>query len=280
MAALGAGVEELGEEEAADLEAIRARQREIVAGHRLKKAAAGNRPVLPAKQRGAPERTAARLRNSLGSMGIDTSAAEARLRDESRGRKRTRSASAAAQRGGGGGDDVDMADADGSSAPAKKRVHSSKSRSMSRGRALSTAPPAAGSGLKDAPQANKAVKMADRAQRKMNKMVRGGDSGPAEMPKGPRAGASHIRMGKAPTEGVTLAALGAFGTVASRCGLAVVNPNGTAKLSTHPDTHHSPTQPTNQPPTHPTTRRPRWARRTASSPPRCPSGCSRARPRA
>lgn len=44
---------------------------------------------------------------------------------------------------------------------------------MSRGRSLSVAAPAAGSGLKDAGARNKAVKMADRAQRKMNKMVGG-----------------------------------------------------------------------------------------------------------
>jgi nucleolar GTP-binding protein len=177
MAALLEGVEELSEGEMADLEAIRKRKKQIVAAHRIKKAAAGNRPVLPAKFGAAKERTAGRMREALGALGIDTSAAEARARAESRGRKRARSASAAGRRGGG---DEDMADADGGGdggAPAKKRIHSSKSRSMSRGRALSTAPPAPATGLKDAAQRNKATKMADRAQRRMNKMVGAGGWG-------------------------------------------------------------------------------------------------------
>ena len=41
---------------------------------------------------------------------------------------------------------------------------------MSRGRALSVAKPAAGSGLKDAAQRNAAVKAGDRAQRRSGKM--------------------------------------------------------------------------------------------------------------
>ena len=45
-------------------------------------------------------------------------------------------------------------------------------RSMSRGRALSVAKPAAGSGLKDAAQRNAAVKAGDRAQRRSGKMAR------------------------------------------------------------------------------------------------------------
>ena len=43
---------------------------------------------------------------------------------------------------------------------------------MSRGRALSVAKPKAGSGLKDETQRNKAVKMADRQQRKAGKEAR------------------------------------------------------------------------------------------------------------
>lgn len=43
---------------------------------------------------------------------------------------------------------------------------------MSRGRALSVVKPVAGSGLKDASQRNAAVKIADRAQRRMGKMAR------------------------------------------------------------------------------------------------------------
>ena len=48
-------------------------------------------------------------------------------------------------------------------------------RSMSRGRALSTAKPIEGSGLKNMAQKNKAIKMGDRAQRRMGKMARRGE---------------------------------------------------------------------------------------------------------
>ncbi|KIY96763.1 hypothetical protein MNEG_11197 [Monoraphidium neglectum] len=177
MAELTMGIEELGEEEAADLEAIRRRKKEVVAAHRIRKAAAGNRSVVPAKHSKQGERTTARMRESLGALGIDTGAAEARARSESRGRKRTRSLSAAAERRGGGGGDADMADADGGDdAQPRKRIHSSKSRSMSRGRALSVAAPSPSSGLKDAAQRNKATKMGDRAQRLRNKAARIGEA--------------------------------------------------------------------------------------------------------
>ena len=189
MAALAAGVEELDEDQAADLAAIKKKKREIVTAHRIKKAAAGNRSVVPAKVDAGRTKTAARMRASLGALGIDTTAAEARLREEARGRKRARSASRA--RAG----DEEMADADGGGAPeAKKRVHSSKSRSMSRGRALSAAPPAPGTGLKDAPMRNKAVKLADRAQRRMNKMARVGEADRVILTKMPK----HLFSGKRP----------------------------------------------------------------------------------
>jgi nucleolar GTP-binding protein len=85
--------DELTEEQAADLAAIRARKKQIVAGHRIKKASASNRPVMPAKVAAGKRQTSA-LRAQLGGMGIDTSAAEARLRErsQSRGRKRSRCA--------------------------------------------------------------------------------------------------------------------------------------------------------------------------------------------
>lgn len=66
------------------------------------------------------------LQKSLGAKGIDTSAAVARVRSESRGRKRTRSASADPSEANGAaeGGDVEMGEAGNQ----KKRVHSSKSR--------------------------------------------------------------------------------------------------------------------------------------------------------
>lgn len=81
------------------------------------------------------------MQDSLESMGIDATAAVARARSRSQsrvGRKRTRSVTP-------GGMEVEGDEGE----PSAKRLHSSKSRSMSRGRALSTAPPAEGRGLKD-----------------------------------------------------------------------------------------------------------------------------------
>lgn len=70
---------------------------------------------------------------------------------------------------------ADAAGADGQPA-AKKRVHSSKSRAMSRGRSASLAPPAAGSGLKDVAMSNKAISLADKAQRRMNRLAKVGEA--------------------------------------------------------------------------------------------------------
>eukprot|EP00955_Chlamydomonas_euryale_P035768 350230-Chlamydomonas_euryale.AAC.1 len=101
-------------------------------------------------------------------MGIDTSKAVERVRSQSRGRKRERSASRAA-------DDAPA----GEGGEEKKRVHSSKSRTMSRGRSASVrAPSATGreSGLRDAGMRNKAIKMADKAQWRMNKMAKIGEA--------------------------------------------------------------------------------------------------------
>lgn len=177
--------DELTEEQAADLAAIRARKKQVVAAHRLKKSTAGNRSVLPAKHGTRGQLVITAMRSSLGALGIDTSAAEARARErsQSRGRKRGRSEGA----------DEAMADA-AEELPAKKRVHSSKSRSMSRGRALSLASPSSRSGLRDATQGNKAIKLADKAQRRMNKMAKVGEADrtiPTKMPK-------HLFSGKRP----------------------------------------------------------------------------------
>eukprot|EP00877_Chromochloris_zofingiensis_P004717 jgi/Chrzof1/14246/Cz08g30280.t1 len=180
--------EELTEEQAADLAAIRARKKQAVAKHRLKKNTANNRPVIPHKHH--DNLTTHAMRKSLGAMGLDTDAAVERIRarSQSRGRKRTRS-------DGDADADVDMADADGATAtPEKKRIHSSKSRSMSRGRALSLASPNSGSGLKDVTMRNRGLKMADKAQRLRNKMARIGEADRhigTKMPK-------HLFSGKRP----------------------------------------------------------------------------------
>ncbi|KAG2496998.1 hypothetical protein HYH03_005003 [Edaphochlamys debaryana] len=177
--------EDLTEEQAADLQAIRARKRVLVAEHRSKKNSHRNHAVLPAKLANARGRTADAMKESLGALGIDASKAAERARSQSRGRKRERSASKA--RAGDG--DAEMGDAG-----EKKRVHSSKSRSMSRGRSMSLAEPRPGSGLKDVTQRNKGIKMADKAQWRMNKMAKVGESDRAIQTKMPK----HLFAGKTP----------------------------------------------------------------------------------
>lgn len=177
--------EELTVEEAADLAAIQRRKKQIVAEHRLKKNAANNQAMLPGKVDGGRQRTAANMKKKLGAMGIDTDAAIERLRSQSRGRKRLRSADARAE------EDVQMVDAEGTP---KQRVHSSKSRTMSRGREASMSTPRQRDGVRDAAMRNKALKMADRAQYRMNKMAKIGEADrviPTKMPK-------HLFSGKRP----------------------------------------------------------------------------------
>jgi nucleolar GTP-binding protein len=109
------------------------------------------------------------MREALGAMGVDSSAAERRARSESRGRKRSRSLA--------GGSEAMDDDAGGEGETKKKRVHSSKSRSMSRGRSASAAPAAGriGAGVSER-QAAKAYKLADRSQAQMNRFGRAGES--------------------------------------------------------------------------------------------------------
>lgn len=158
--------EHLTAEEAETLAAIRGRKAKLVADHRRKKKEGTNSAHMPRTVNADRSRTAERMEKELGSMGLDASAAAARARSQSRGRtlQRKRSRSAAA--------DTDVA----MEGEAKKRVHSSKSRSMSRGRALSMAAPEAGKGVKDVVQANKAIKMADKAQVRMGRMARKGEA--------------------------------------------------------------------------------------------------------
>lgn len=121
---------------------------------------------LPSRRR--PQVSAEDMEERLGSLGMDPRQAIARARSQSRvGRKRTRSEAR----------DADMADGAGEDGgDKKKRVHSKPSRSMSRGRSLSMAAPKTGSGLKDAEMRNKAVRMADKAQYRMNKFAKQGEA--------------------------------------------------------------------------------------------------------
>lgn len=81
--------DELTDAQAEELAAIRTRKKQIITAHRLKKGSANNRPVIPAKHKA--KRTEG-LRAALGALGIDTAAAEQRIRErsQSRGRKRNR----------------------------------------------------------------------------------------------------------------------------------------------------------------------------------------------
>ena len=116
-------------------------------------------------------------------MGVDAGAAIERVRGRSvtrRGKKRALKDM-----------DEDMADAERVPSRSKSRsavlgrVHSSKSRSRSRGPSVShTATP--GAGYKSATQRMKAQILADKGQRKMQKMARKGEGDriiPNEMPK-------------------------------------------------------------------------------------------------
>lgn len=174
--------EDLDEEEQADLAAIRKRKKKLVAEHRMRKGTAGRQAILAKRALREGKLTAEAMEASLGPMGIDTSAAIARARSESRGRKRERSRSVARK-----GEDEEMEDG-----TPKKRVHSSKSRSMSRGRSLSLAAPRDGSGLKDVTMRNKGIKMADKAQRRMNKMAKIGEADRVIQTKMPK----HLFSGK------------------------------------------------------------------------------------
>jgi nucleolar GTP-binding protein len=87
----------------------------------MKKNTANNQAVLPAAAAKRRERTFTQMRKSLGSMGIDTSAAETRARSLSLSRSRKRGRSEAPA-------DVEM-----EAGEEKKRVHSSKSRCAARG---------------------------------------------------------------------------------------------------------------------------------------------------
>lgn len=122
-------------------------------------------------------------------MGIDTSKAVERVRAESRGRKRERSKSKVRD------EDQEMGEGEGE--PEKKRIHSSKSRSMSRGRSLSLAAPKPGSGVKDMVMRNKGIKMADRAQRRMNILAKIGEADRVIKTKMPK----HLFSGKMDSTG-------------------------------------------------------------------------------
>jgi len=183
------GGEPLTEEEQALLSQIRGRKAKLVAAHRRAKAAADNTPMVPRGANTRDELTTRGMAEGLSRMGMDPSAAVARVRGRSSSRlgrnaslgKRTRSASRGA---GEEGADAEMGDA----APPAKRLHSNRSRSMSR----PVAEAVAGKGFKDTPQKAKAQKMADRSQKRMNRLAKAGEADRVILTKMPK----HLFSGK------------------------------------------------------------------------------------
>lgn len=179
--------EEMDDEEKEMLHEVRSRRANLVSEHRRKKSAGNNAPTMPRTADPGRKATTKRMKESLGAMGIDPSLAIARARDRSQvreGRKRARSAAG----------DEDMGDAEegGDAEGDKKKKHSSKSRSVSVARRTDRADKSPGAGLKNDDERMRAQKMADKAQRKMNKRAKTGEADRVIITKMPK----HLFSGK------------------------------------------------------------------------------------
>ena len=179
---------DMDDEEKALLAEVRGRRKELVETHRRKKSAGNNAPTLPRTVSAshadpAKRATTKRMKESLEAMGVDPSRAIARARDRSvarEGRLRKRSRSAA---------DADEAMDDDEEKP---RKHSSKSRSVSVARRVDRADRSKSVGLRDDDERMRAQKMADKAQRKMNKRAKIGEADRTIITKMPK----HLFSGK------------------------------------------------------------------------------------
>ena len=156
--------EELDDDEKALLGEVRARRNKLVAEHRRKKAAGNNNPVVPRKVDAQRKLNTKSMKAGLESMGLDATAAVERARSRSASRrvvKRGRSTGDASMNDGDAGGD-------------EKKMRTSKSRSKSVARRVKDVPePGAGFASKDAKM--RAIKMADKAQRKRNKLAKAGE---------------------------------------------------------------------------------------------------------
>eukprot|EP00892_Ulva_mutabilis_P011768 jgi/Ulvmu1/8964/UM005_0055.1 len=181
---------DLDDEQKALLAEIRSRRGEMVAEHRRNKALRGGNSIMPRSRKHS--KTIQDMEDGLHRLGMSADKVVGRMRSASavrQGRKRERSLARHAERNIQAGD-VDMHAAD--EPEAKKRVHSSRSRSMSRGKALSMKPPGKGEGVKDLVQKQKAVKLADKAQKLRNRMARAGEGDRVIQTKMPK----HLFSGK------------------------------------------------------------------------------------
>lgn len=188
VAAEDEDLDELDDEEEELLDEIKTKKKTLVTKHRERKARASNNPIVPrsapaiAVAAGGEGRTSGRMARELGALGMDTSKAVARVREQSRGRKRDRSES----KGAAVFEDMEEP------GEKKKRLHSKPSRSLSRGRSASLAAPRANMGLRDAEMVNKAFRLQDVAQRKRNKLAKVSESDRAIQTKMPK----HLFSGK------------------------------------------------------------------------------------
>ena len=180
--------EEMEADEQEMLREVRARRSKLVDEHRRKKSAGNNTPNMPRTANPEGKMTTKRMKDSLGAMGIDPSLAVARARDRSQvreGRKRARSLA-------GGDEDMDDAEDGGDGGEQQRKMHSSKSRSVSVARRTARADKSPGSGLKNDDERMRAQKMADKAQRKMNKRAKTGEADRVIITKMPK----HLFSGK------------------------------------------------------------------------------------
>mmetsp|Transcript_45493 Transcript_45493/g.73002 ORF Transcript_45493/g.73002 Transcript_45493/m.73002 type:complete len:680 (+) Transcript_45493:81-2120(+) len=179
--------EEMEEGEKEMLHEVRSRRANLVNEHRRKKSAGNNTPTMPRTADAERRTTTARMKESLGAMGIDPSLAIARARDRSQvreGRKRARSLA--------GDADAEMDDGEGGEGDEEKKKHSSKSRSVSVARRTDRADKSPGAGLKNEEERMRAQKMSDKAQRKMNKRAKIGEADRTIITKMPK----HLFSGK------------------------------------------------------------------------------------
>ena len=170
----------LDDDERALLGRVRTRRNQLIAEHRRKKAAGNNNPVIPRKADAARRLNTTNMKTSLESMGLDASAAVERARSRSVSRRVKRGRSMAGDDDMRGADDTDDT----------KKMRTSKSRSKSVMRRVKEDDAAVGFKSVDAKM--RAAKLADKAQRKMNKMAKAGEGDRSIQTKMPK----HLFSGK------------------------------------------------------------------------------------
>ena len=152
-----AGVEDLNPEERAVLERIQEKKKRVKELSRIKKSIRNNQTPLPrtAPIVGDAPRRLARAREELRGRGVETAAAEARIKEQNRGRSETRKRSRSAVR--------TLTEDAREEKQAEKRARITTSRSAHM-RSASMGPEKRAKGLKDRKATDKAIALADTAQ--------------------------------------------------------------------------------------------------------------------